>query len=336
MTREASAPTTMAFLLIPGFSMFTLSCAVEVFRVANERTATPRFAYRTVGVREREVASSDGIGLTADAVIADCPPVDMILVVSSLEGAEFFEPEVARWLRRNAHAGSAIAALGSAGILVAKTGLLDGYACVTHWRLHDDFRERFPEVRLTKGLYVIDRDRLSTGGGFSNYDLALAIVARTIGQGAASEIADAMLHPRIREPGESPRMAVPWRYGVTDERIVRAIEAMEQNIEQPASLEAISEAAGSSTRQLQRLFVSGLGRTPVAVYAEIRLRDGRAMLQQSTLSIAEIALKCGFADASHFTRRYRQMFGETPAETRRATRAVVRGDAPAWRDFSRN
>jgi transcriptional regulator GlxA family with amidase domain len=115
-------------------------------------------------------------------------------------------------------------------------------------------------------------------------------------------------------------MAVPLRYGVTDTRIARAIESMESSIEQPLSLIELAQLAKSSPRQLQRLFLDALGRSPGQIYTEIRLRAGRHLLQQSTLAVAEVALRCGFADASHFTRRYRDHFGETPAETRRALR----------------
>jgi transcriptional regulator GlxA family with amidase domain len=173
---------SLAFLLVPGFSLFTLSSAIEAFRVANELTRERTFDYVTVTAGARQVASSDGGNLISDTLLANCPPVHTIFVVSSLPAAEYYDQLVARWLRRRAYSGTVIAALGSATVLVAKAGLLDGYSCVTHWRLHDEFLERFPNVRLTRGLYVIDRDRITSGGGLATFDLALAIVARELGQ----------------------------------------------------------------------------------------------------------------------------------------------------------
>lgn len=311
-------PVRVAFLLVPGFSFFTLSCAIEAFRVANEHTGVARFDYMTVAANnDASVRSWDGLRLTADWLMGDCPQVRMIFIIASLQAAEFFTTDVARWLRRRAYAGTVIAAPGSGTVLAAKAGLLDGYACVTHWRLQDEFKERFPRVRVQTGLYVIDRDRMTSGGGLATYDLALAIVAGELGMTAAAEIADQMLHARIRQPAESPRMALPLRYGVTDERIATAIAAMESAIEQPLGLAELAECAGLSPRQLQRLFVSALGQTPHQVYATVRLRVARQLLQQSTLSVTDIAIRCGFVDASHFTKRYRALFGLTPAATRR-------------------
>jgi transcriptional regulator GlxA family with amidase domain len=313
-----SWPISVAFLLVPGFSLFTLSSAIEAFRVANELTSERTFEYVTVTDGARQVTSSDGVSLIADTLLTNCPPVQMIFVVSSLPAAEYYNRPIVRWLRRRAYSGTTIAALGSATVLVAKTGLLDGYSCVTHWRLHEEFVERFPNINLLRGLYIIDRDRITSGGGLATFDLALAIVARELGQPVAAAIADAVLHPRIRASTENPRMAVPLRYGVTDTRIVQAIESMEDHIEQPLPLLELARTAKSSPRHLQRLFEDAMGKSPHQVYNEIRLRAGRHLLQQSTLSIAEIALRSGFADASHFTRRYREHFGETPAQTRKA------------------
>jgi transcriptional regulator GlxA family with amidase domain len=312
---------SFAFLLVPGFSLYTLSSAIEAFRVANELTCEKAFTYLTVTAGSRQVRSSDGATLISDAVLANCPPVDTIFVVSSLPSAEHYDPALARWLRRRAYSGTVIAALGSATVLVAKTGLLDGYSCVTHWRLHDEFLDRFPNVHLTRGLYVIDRDRITSGGGLATFDLALALVRQGLGTPTAAAIADAVLLPRIRPPTESPRMAVPLRYGVTDRRLSRALEIMEENLEQPCSLSELAGHADASPRQLQRLFETLLGQSPRQVYLEIRLRAARHLLQQSTLSISDIALRCGFADASHLTRRYRAHFGETPLRTRKTLRS---------------
>jgi transcriptional regulator GlxA family with amidase domain len=311
---------SFAFLLVPGFSLYTLSSAIEAFRVANELTCEKAFEYLTVTVGSRQVTSSDGATLISDTVLANCPAVDTIFVVSSLPAAEHYDPALARWLRRRAYSGTVIAALGSATVLVAKTGLLDGYSCVTHWRLHDEFLERFPNVCLTRGLYVIDRDRITSGGGLATFDLALALVRQDLGKPTAAAIADAVLLPRIRPPTESPRMAVPLRYGVTDPRLSRTLEIMEESLEQPRSLLELAAHADTSPRQLQRLFETFLGQSPRQVYLEIRLRAARHLLQQSTLSISDVALRCGFADASHLTRRYRRHFGETPLRTRKTLR----------------
>jgi transcriptional regulator GlxA family with amidase domain len=57
--------------------------------------------------------------------------------------------------------------------------------------------------------------------------------------------------------------------------------------------------------------------TPLGVYKAIRLREARRMVELTRLSIAEIAERCGYRNASAMTRAYRQEFGQSPREHRR-------------------
>ena len=61
-----------------------------------------------------------------------------------------------------------------------------------------------------------------------------------------------------------------------------------------------------------------LGKTPRDVYRELRLQRGQALLQQTGLSVLEVALACGFVSATHFSRCYRGWTGHSPTEERRA------------------
>ena len=71
-----------------------------------------------------------------------------------------------------------------------------------------------------------------------------------------------------------------------------------------------------STRQLDRLFASLLGTSFADHYRAIRLERARNLLLQSTLPITEVALACGFANASHFSRAYSTMFSIAPRRDR--------------------
>jgi transcriptional regulator GlxA family with amidase domain len=65
---------------------------------------------------------------------------------------------------------------------------------------------------------------------------------------------------------------------------------------------------------LERLFADHLGTTIAKRYAEIRLKRARTLLQQSTLSVAEVAVACGFVSTSHFSRVYKARFGVRPRQ----------------------
>ncbi len=100
---------------------------------------------------------------------------------------------------------------------------------------------------------------------------------------------------------------------------------MEQSLENPVGREELARTAGVSLRQLERLFRLHLGRSLGEHYLGLRLDRARDLLRQTTLSVLEIALACGFASASHFSRAYRQRFGHAP-RTERTPSAD-----PVWR-----
>src|SRR5436190_12839959 len=87
-------PKRLAFVLIPGFSLVTLGCAIEAFRMANERAAPPPFVCRMLGVRARQVATNTGLVVTADDVVGgpdsgSGEPWDIVFIISSLTSVDF-------------------------------------------------------------------------------------------------------------------------------------------------------------------------------------------------------------------------------------------------------
>jgi len=328
------APRRIGFLLLPGFSMVTLGAAADLLRVAGDPSGPPFYSFHGIGIGidRSPVRASTGFTLVPELSIDDASGFFLILIVSSLEFAEFFDERAAAWLRQQARSGSLIGALGAGTMFTARAGLLDGYRCTTHWRLFDEFAQRFPAVTLTRDLYCIDRDRLSCAGGTAVLDLVLALIAEDHGYERAAEASELLLHTRMRPSTESQRMAVQWRFNLTDKRLVRAIVLMEEALEMPVSLPELALVAGMSNRQFQRLFSRELGQSPARFYLELRLKHAQMLLQRSMGSILDVALECGFSEPSHFTRQYRKLFGETPGQARRrynARREAAPPFAPA-------
>jgi transcriptional regulator GlxA family with amidase domain len=94
---------------------------------------------------------------------------------------------------------------------------------------------------------------------------------------------------------------------------------MEQHLEDPVPRAELARRANLSSRQLERLFRKYLSRTPTRYYLELRLHRARHLLIETTLSVLDVALACGFVSASHFSKCYRDSFGKTPREERLKT-----------------
>ena len=98
----------------------------------------------------------------------------------------------------------------------------------------------------------------------------------------------------------------------------RALSLMEKNIEEPISPSILAREVGMSTRQLERLFRRYLNRSPKRYYMELRLQKARNLLMQTEMSVINVALACGFASPSHFSKCYRTQYNTTPYRERGA------------------
>lgn len=101
-------------------------------------------------------------------------------------------------------------------------------------------------------------------------------------------------------------------------RLNDALLLMEANIEDPLTTDEIAGLVGVSRRQLERLFRQYLGAMPSKYYLNLRLLKARTQLQRTSKSVVQVSLACGFSSAAHFSNAYRERFGVTPREDRRA------------------
>jgi AraC-like DNA-binding protein len=96
---------------------------------------------------------------------------------------------------------------------------------------------------------------------------------------------------------------------------LRAVLAfLEEHYVDPVSLEALGRMAGMSRWHFSRTFRVVTGRSVRAFIMERRLARARELLEESRLSITEIAYEAGFCDLSHLDRVFRKRFGMSPSE----------------------
>ena len=132
----------------------------------------------------------------------------------------------------------------------------------------------------------------------------------------ANAVADQQIYSSIRTDQDTQRLSVPTRIGVRHPKLSQVIQMMEANIEEPISPSILAKDVGMSTRQLERLFRRYLTRSPKRYYMELRLQKARNLLMQTDMSVINVALACGFASPSHFSKCYRAHYDTTPYRER--------------------
>ncbi len=117
------------------------------------------------------------------------------------------------------------------------------------------------------------------------------------------------------------------RLGASHPTLTQAVLLMETHIEEPLTTDEIAQQVSVSRRQLERIFKQYLNRVPSQYYLELRLNRARQMLMQTSKSIIQIGLSCGFSSGPHFSSAYRNFFGVTPRDDRNQRRGQHPADA---------
>ena len=311
-------PDRVTFLLVPNFSMSAFAAMLEAMRLANYTTGKTLYEWEILSREGEPVVASNGVPVVADKGIADASHPDNVVVCTGIDAQLFQDNAVFGWLRRWAREGAHIGALCTGAHLLAHAGLLNGYRCTIHWENLEGFREQYPELDVQAELFEIDRDRFTCAGGIAAADMMLVEVARRHGEDVASAVSEQFMHERIREGHDNQRLPLQARLRISHPKLIQAIAEMEAYVEEALTRDEIAARVGLSRRQLERLFRRYLNTSPARYYLRLRLERARLLLAQTTMPVTEIAFACGFTSASHFSKCYRDMFGRTPRDERRA------------------
>ena len=316
LNANVKAPRRFVFVLMENFTLLSFSSALDALRIANRMSGKTLYEWTFIGENEGVVSCSAGTQFKLDNSLIELHRDDTILLCGGTSIQEATTKKLIGWLRREARRGLIIGGLCTAAYPMAKAGLLDEKKATIHWENQDSFAEEFLEVELTKTVFVCDGNRYTTAGGTSSIDLLLKIIADEHGEELANAVADQMIYSSIRTDQDTQRLSVPTRIGVRHPKLSKVIQMMEINIEEPISPSILAKDVGMSTRQLERLFRRYLDRSPKRYYMELRLQKARNLLMQTDMSVINVALACGFASPSHFSKCYRAHYDTTPYRER--------------------
>ncbi|NSY38815.1 GlxA family transcriptional regulator [Leisingera sp. ANG59] len=320
----AGQPKRFVFVLLDKFTLLCFSAAMESLRIANRMAGKELYTWSVVGEGGETVTCSAGTVFQLDSDLDELLRDDTIMLCGGIDVQDASTKKVLSWLRREARKGLMVGGLCTASYTLAKAGLLDGKRATIHWENADSFNEEFDEVELAKSVFVIDGNRLSTAGGTSSIDLMLKLIANDHGEDLANAVADQLIYSSIRTDQDTQRLSIPTRIGVRHPKLSMVIQMMEANIEEPISPSILAQDVGMSTRQLERLFRRYLNRSPKRYYMELRLQKARNLLMQTDMSVINVALACGFASPSHFSKCYRAHYDTTPYRERGSKAAAYK------------
>lgn len=325
MTAEDAPLHRYGILLVPGFSYLAVTLVSEPLFIANWLAGKTLFEWTTLSPDGFAVRSSCGSPLAVDAPLSgdSHASIDTVFVVASFDArASALDSRLVDWLRRASRNGVRIGAIETGCEVLMDIGLLPAESIPVHWYNAKGSAERHPDLQCTETLFETSGGYPLSAGGMATADMMLDLIAQDTGDRFASEIGKHLLMDG-RRPGSRPQpTAVRNLNTQTESRhrhdpVARAHAIMEDRLEETISCADLAKQVGVSSRHLQRLFRARLGRGMEATYRELRLAKAHQLVQQTDISLTEVAVACGFSSLEVFSRTYRTRFGVAPSRDRR-------------------
>jgi transcriptional regulator GlxA family with amidase domain len=316
-------PETTASVVYGMYDMF-MSAGRDWSVILDGKPGPQRMQPLLVSARPGPVAVGNDVSIAVHATFADCPPVEIICIPEmNLPHGEplgnRFKAEIDWLIERHAQ-GAILASACSGAMLLAEAGLLDGLDATTHWAWCPMLAEQYPKVKVREQRALVvsgESQRLvMAGGGTTWLDLALYLIARSVGIEAAMQVARINLID-WHAIGQQPFARLARTRQVEDAVIARCQAWIAEHYNEPNPVTALVRLSGLADRSFKRRFQQATGMPPLEYVHALRIEEAKQMLEAGDEPIETIALEVGYEDAAFFSRLFKRKVALSPAQYRK-------------------
>jgi transcriptional regulator GlxA family with amidase domain len=306
----------------PGGQSLDVAGPLEVFMATERTSGVQRYTTELIAPTAGAVRTMSGLGLVADAAIAEVTgPIDTFVVAGGGErgiAGVVTDPEV----RRLAAASRRVASVCSGAFVLAAAGLLDGRRATTHWSACDEFARRHPEVTVERDpIFVRDGNVFTSAGVTAGIDLSLALIEEDHGHAVAMGVARQLV-VFLKRPGGQSQFSAALATQTADRDDVTDVQAwIADHLGADLSVPALAGRAAMSPRHFARVFRAATGATPARYVEQTRVEAARRRLEESEDGVDTIAASCGFGTAETMRRAFLRTVHVAPTDYRRRFRA---------------
>jgi len=316
-------------LVLPGAHASGVAVTLDILDAAAAlapRVRTPRPSWRVTSPDGGNVSLSAGLHLATEVLPRQARADSSTWIVSGLgtDSPAAIVERLARddaqraigAVRRHAARGGAVAASCSAVFLLQAAALLEGRRATTSWWLA-------PELRRSEPGCIVDADRMvcadgpitTAGAALAQADLMLHLLRTRFGVALADAVGKVLL---IDGRQAQAPFAVPSMMANGSELVRRLTQRIEAALPAPPSVARLADELAMSPRTLARHVRAATGRGPLALVQSVRLNRARQLIESSRLTIAQVAERVGYEDATALRRLMRKAAGAAPSQFRAA------------------
>tara|TARA_R110000796_G_scaffold252637_1_gene389570 strand:+ start:11838 stop:12815 length:978 start_codon:yes stop_codon:yes gene_type:complete len=312
-------------LLIPegDSSLSNLEATYKMFTLTNESLKRmgqdPVFNVQLVGTNMNVQLSNGIFSIKPNVTIDQVKKTDLIIIPAIhgdykkvVETNKDFVP----WIVEQYRQGAEVASLCIGAFLLAKTGLLEGRSCATHWLAAQEFREMYPNVNLIDDKIITDEQGIYTSGGaYSSLNLNLYLVEKFAGRQMAI-LSSKIFEIDIDRDSQSPFIIFKGQKTHDDETILEAQEYIESNFQERITVDELCDKHNVGRRTFERRFKKATSNTVMEYLQRVKMEAAKKELETGRKTVSEVMYDVGYSDTKAFRDVFKKMTGLTPIEYR--------------------
>ncbi|SFD40475.1 GlxA family transcriptional regulator [Streptomyces aidingensis] len=325
----AGGPHRVVVIVDENSNPFELGCATEVFGLRRPEIGRALYDFRLCSPTPRTRMRDGFFTLTGVAPLEATEEADTVIVPNRPDVAVPRRPAVLDAVRRAHARGARLVGFCSGAFTLAEAGVLDGRRATAHWQWADEFRARFPAVRLAEDvLFVDDGQILTAAGSAAALDLGLYIVRRDHGAEIANAVSRRLVFAANRDGGQRQFIERPVP-DPPDESLGPVLAWAQERLGEPLTVPELAARAAVSPATLHRRFRAELGTTPLAWLTGERLALACRLIERGESRLEVVARRAGLGTAAHLRALMRRRTGLTPSAYRQRFGPVTGAGAGA-------
>jgi transcriptional regulator GlxA family with amidase domain len=322
----------IVIVAMTGHMLLDFAGPADVFTNANNILETQRGSegYEVLVVSptaNKRVTNGVGIEITCTHSVMDIGMKNDTVLIAGSNGIENLDDPAYQqfyaWLSAVSRRTRRVGSICAGAFALAKAGLLNGKKATTHWNRSELLRKNYPLVQVDSSPFYINDGNIYTSGGVSSgIDLALAMLEEDHGKEIALQVARRLVF-YLNRPGfqiqfgnllpvyDHPNIAEklrPW---------------MIEHLGEPLDIVRLADHVAMSPRNFTRVFHKQTGTSPAKYVEKLRVEAARKYLEDTLLSLEQIAKECGLGGLVSMRRTFLRQLMVSPSDYRRAFRTCL-------------
>jgi AraC family transcriptional regulator, transcriptional activator FtrA len=320
---RASSSHRVVALAYDGLCTFEFGCTVEIFALPRPELGVAWYRFDVCSAERKPLRAAGGVEIKVRRGPGLLALADTI-VIPGWRDPEEAPPRSVLEAIRAAHArGARLCSICSGVFVLAAAGVLTGKRVTTHWRYAEKLSAAYPELTVNaQALYVDEGQILTSAGSAAGLDMLIHLVRLDYGAKVANIVARRLVIPAHREGGQAQYLPRPVP---SDERgrLTRLMDWIRSRLGARHTVASLARRASMSSRTLQRQFRETVGLTPGEWLVRERVGFAKELLEQTGVSLEQVAARCGFGSQESFRRHFRRVAGTSPSAYRKRFAAAA-------------